>query len=93
MRTDLLTTFKKTIVNMKAIEKYLERMSEKSFVKYSMLKDTLKEAKELKENMVRVHEEIGTINETYILKGIEFEIDVRRFYQSKIKYYRWLLDL
>lgn len=93
MRTDLLTTFKKAIVNMKAIEKYLERMSEKSFVKYSMLKDTLKEAKELKENMVRVHEEIGTINETYILKGIEFEMDVRRFYQSKIKYYRWLLDL
>lgn len=93
MRTDILTTFKKAINNIKDIEKYLERMSEKSFIKYSMLKDTLKEAKELKENMIKVHEEIGTINETYILKGIEFEMDVRRFYQSKIKYYRWLLDL
>lgn len=93
MRTDILTTFKKSINNMKAIEAYLEKMSEKSFVKYSMLKDTLKEAKELKENMIKVHEEIGTINETYILKGIEFQYDVRNFYDKKIKYYRWLLDL
>lgn len=93
MRKDLLTTFKKAINNIKDIEKYLERMSEKSFVKYSMLKDVLKEAKTLREKMVNVHEEIGTVNETYILKGIEFEYEVRSFYQNKIRYYRWLLDL
>lgn len=93
MRTDLLTTFKKSINNMKAIEKYLEKASEKSFVKYSMLKDVLKEAKTLKNKMIEAHEEIGGINEAYILKGIEFQYEVISFYQSKIKYYRWLLDL
>ena len=93
MRTDILTTFKKAINNIKDIEKYLEKMADKSFVKYSMLKDTIKEAKELRVKMVNAHEEIGTINETYILKGIEFQYEVRDFYQKKIKYYRWLLDL
>ena len=93
MRTDLLTTFKKAINNMKDIEKYLEKMADKSFVKYSMLKDTIKEAKELRVKMVNAHEEIETINGTYILKGIEFQYEVRDFYQKKIKYYRWLLDL
>mgnify|MGYP000908684289 CR=1 FL=1 len=93
MRTDLLTTFKKAINGIKNIERYLEKASEKSFVKYSMLKDVLKEAKTLREKMVETHENIGEINETYIIKGIEFEYEVRSFYQNKIKYYRWLLDL
>lgn len=93
MRTDLLTTFKKAINGIKNIERYLEKSSDKSFVKYSMLKDVLKEAKALREKMVNAHEEIGEINETYIIKGVEFEYEVRNFYQSKIKYYRWLLDL
>ena len=93
MRNDLLTTFKKAINNAKAIERYLEKASDRSSVKYSMLKDVLKQSKELRERMEKTHEEIGKINETYILKGIEFEMEVRSFYQKKIKYYRWLLDL
>lgn len=93
MRTDILTTFKKAINNIKDIEKYLEKMSEKSFVKYSMLKDTLKEIKDMKNRALEAHETIGEVNETYILKGIEYEYEVRSFYQNKIKYYRWLLDL
>jgi hypothetical protein len=93
MRTDILTTFKKAINNAKAIERYLEKCSEKSFVKYSMLKDSLREIKDLKARAIEAHEEIGEINETYILKGIEFEYEVRSFYDKKIKYYRWLLDL
>lgn len=93
MRKDLLNRFKKSINNMKAIEKWLETSSEKSFVKFSMLKDVLKEAKELRIKMVNTHEEIGEFNEIYILKGIEFEREVRSFYQSKVKYYRWLLNL
>lgn len=93
MRKDLLTTFKKAINNIRSIERYLEKMADKSFVKYSMLKDTIKEAKELRSKMERTHEEIGTVNELYIIKGIEFQYDVRNFYDKKIKYYRWLLDL
>lgn len=93
MRKDILNRFKKAVNNMKAIEKWLEKMSDKSFVKYSMLKDTVKEARELRIKMVNTHEEIGEFNEIYILKGIEFEIEVRDFYQRKIKYYRWLLNL
>lgn len=93
MRTDLLTTFKKAINNAKAIERYLEKCSQKSFCKVHMLKDSLKEIKDLKARALEAHEEIGTINETYILKGIEFQYDVRNFYDKKIKYYRWLLDL
>lgn len=93
MRKDLLTRFKKAINNIKSIEEYLEKASEKSFVKYSMLKDTLKEIKDLKHRALEAHEEIGMINGTYIIKGVEFEMEVRSFYQNKIKYYRWLLDL
>ena len=62
MRKDILNRFKKAVNNMKAIEKWLEKMSDKSFVKYS-------------------------------LKGIEFEREVRAFYDKNIKYYRWLLNL
>lgn len=93
MRKDLLNRYKRAINNMKAIEKYFNEVSNQSFVKYSMLKDTVKEAKELKEKMLRVHEEIGEFNEIYICKGIEFEQEVRNFYQRKVKYYRWLLNL
>lgn len=93
MRKDILNRFKKAINGMRSIEKYLEKMSDRSFVKYSMLKDTVKEARELRIKMVNTHEEIGEFNEIYILKGIEFEREVRDFYQRKIKYYRWLLNL
>ena len=93
MRKDILNRFKKAIVNMKAIEKYFTEASDRSFVKYSMLKDTVKEAKELKERMIKVHEELGEVNETYILKGIEFEMEVRNFYHNKVSHYRWLLNL
>lgn len=78
---------------MRSIEKYLEKMSDRSFVKYSMLKDTVKEARELRVKMETAHEEIGAYNDIYVLKGIEFEKEVRSFYQRKIKYYRWLLNL
>lgn len=93
MRTDILNRFKKAIVNMKAIERYFNEASDKSFVKYSMLKDVLKEAKELKTKMVETHNSIGEVNEEYILKGIEFEIEVRSFYKKNVPHYRWLLDL
>lgn len=92
MRTDLLNRFKKAINNAKAIERYFDKVSNMSFVKYSM-KDTVKEIKELRERMIQTHEEIGEYNEIYICKGIEFEQEVRRFYKSKVKYYRWLLNL
>ena len=58
-----------------------------------MLKDTVKEARELRIKMIRTHEEIGEYNELYILKGIEFEREVRAFYDKNIKYYRWLLNI
>ena len=93
MRKDLLNRFKKAINGMRSIEKYLEKMSDRSFVKYSMLKDTVKEARELRVKMETTHEEIGAYNDIYVLKGIEFEREVRDFYQRKIKYYRWLLNL
>lgn len=93
MRKDILNRFKKAVNNMKAIEKWLEKMSDKSFVKYSMLKDTVKEARELRIKMVNTHEEICEFDEIYIIKGIEFEREVRDFYQRKVKYYRWLLNL
>lgn len=93
MRKDLLNRFKKAINNAKAIEKYFNEMSNKSFVKYSMLKDTVKEIKELRIKMTNTHEEIGEYNELYTIKGIEFEREVRDFYQRKVKYYRWLLNL
>lgn len=93
MRTDLLTPFKKAINNIKDIERYLEKMSDKSFVKYSMLKDTLKEIKDLKNRALQAHEDCEGNPEAYLLAGVEFEIAVEKFYQDKIKYYRWLLDL
>lgn len=93
MRNDLLNRYKRAINNMKAIERWLEKSSDKSFIKYSMLKDVLKEARDLRIKMVNTHEEIGEFNEIYICKGIEFEQEVRRFYESKVKYYRWLLNL
>ena len=93
MRKDILNRLKKAINNVRAIERWLEKSSDKSFVKFSMLKDVLKEVKELRIKMVNTHEEIGEFNEIYILKGIEFEREVIAFYQSKVKYYRWLLNL
>ena len=51
MRNDILNRFKKAINNMRAIERWLEKSSDKSFVKFSMLKDVLKEAKELRIKM------------------------------------------
>ena len=93
MRNDLLNRYKRAINNMKGIVKWLEKSSDKSFIKYSMLKDCIKEANELKERMIRTHEEIGEYNELYILKGIEFEREVRAFYDKNVKYYRWLLNL
>jgi len=93
MRTDLLTRFKKSINNIKDIERYLERMADRSFVKYSMLKDTIKEIKDLKRRALESHEECEGNPGLYVIEGISFEIEVRNFYQSKIKYYRWLLDL
>ena len=93
MRNDILNRFKKAINNVRAIEKYFNEVSNQSFVKYSMLKDTLKEIKELRVKMIETHEEIGEYNEIYICKGIEFEKEVRDLYQRKVKYYRWLLNL
>lgn len=93
MRNDILNRFKKAINNMRAIERWLEKSSDKSFVKFSMLKDVLKEAKELRIKMETVHEEIGAYNDIYVLKGIEFEREVRAFYDKNVKYYRWLLNL
>lgn len=58
-----------------------------------MLKNVLKEAKELRIKMIQTHEEIGTYNDMYVLKGIEFEQEVRAFYSKNVKYYRWLLNL
>mgnify|MGYP000567547123 CR=1 FL=1 len=93
MRKDLLNRFKKAIVNIKAIEKYFNEASDKSFVKYSMLKDVVRQAKELREKMEKTHEEIGTYFSLYVLKGIEFEYEVRSFYKKNVPHYRWLLDL
>lgn len=93
MRNDLLNRYKRAINNMKAIERWLEKSSNKSFVKYSMLKNVLKEAKDLRIKMTETHEQIGEYNEIYILKGIEFEREVRAFYDKNVKYYRWLLNL
>lgn len=93
MRNDLLNRYKRAINNMKAIERWLEKSSDKSFVKYSMLKNVLKEAKDLRIKMTETHEQIGEYNEIYILKGIEFEREVRAFYDKNVKYYRWLLNL
>lgn len=93
MRKDILNRFKKAVNNMKAIERWLEKSSDKSFVKFSMLKNVLKEAKELRIKMIQTHEEIGTYNDMYVLKGIEFEQEVRAFYSKNVKYYRWLLNL
>lgn len=93
MRTDILTRFKKDINNVKSIRKWLEKSSEKSFVKFSMLKDILKEAKELENRMISDHEDCKNNSGLYVIKGVEYEYEVRSFYQNKIKYYRWLLDL
>lgn len=93
MRKDLLNRFKKAINGMKNIERWLEKSSDKSFVKFTMLKDVLKEAKELRVKMERTHEECENDSRLYILKGIEFEIDVRKFYETNVKHYRWLLNL
>ena len=93
MRTDILNRFKRSINNIKAIEKWLKKSSDISFIKYSMLKDTLKEIKDLKERALAAHEECRFDNEKYIYNGILFEKEVRSFYQNKVKHYRWLLDL
>jgi hypothetical protein len=93
MRTDLLTTFKKAINNIKDIEKYLDKCSEKSFVKYSMLKDSLKEIKSLRVKALEDHEACENNPGLYIIKGVEYQFEVRHFYETKVKYYRWLLDL
>lgn len=93
MRRDLLTRFKRAINNIKDIERWLNKSSDISFIKYSMLKDAVKEIKELKERALEAHEECRFDQEKYIYNGILFEKEVRSFYQSKVKHYRWLLDL
>ena len=93
MRKDLLNTFKKAINNIKAIEGWLEKSSEISFVKFSMLRDVLKEVKELRTKMERTHEECEGRHDLYILKGTEFKKEVEDFYDKNVKHYRWLLNL
>ena len=93
MRADLLNTFKKAINNIKSIEGWLEKSSDKSFVKFSMLKNVLKEAKELRSKMERTHEECEGNPELYFLKGIEFKKEVEHFYGTNVNHYRWLLNL
>ena len=93
MRKDLLNRFKKAIINIKDIERWLEKSSDKSFVKFSMLKNVLKEIKDLKNRALEAHENCEGRPDLYLYKGIEFEKEVRSFYQNNVKHYRWLLNL